>query len=95
MMKFIPIAIIMVFFFGICYIIFMPVANLLYSDTGLQQDLDEQAQKQMTGDYLDRWDNYVDKDETLFGITLIALFGVFILILIIFAFNRQRRSRYE
>ena len=71
----------------------MTSSNVLYSGGGLAQQLDEQAQKDMTGEHLSNWDAFMDQDESVWGITWVMIFGIMFFLLIIYAFNKSRRYR--
>ena len=93
MNRFIPVAIIVVFFAFLFYTLMMTSSSVLYSNSGLMEQLDEQAQEDLTGKHLSDWDAHYANDENVWGVTWVVIFAVLIVLLIIYAFNASRRYR--
>lgn len=89
--RFIPKAILIVFF--ICFIFFIWIIfnNVLYNPSGgIVSELDEMAADHMSGEQLDNWNEHVDNDDDSFGFFGVLLMFVLFLCLFIYAFKRKR-----
>ena len=81
--------------FGIFYALFMVGNDVLYnSDDGLLEELDDSAQQDMDGVFLDRWNaNKGGNDEKMFGITGIFIGAVIIICIGIYALESRRKPQ--
>lgn len=67
--------------------------SVLYApSSGLVSELDEMAQKDMTGEYLDRWNEHHDNDANSFGFFGVLLTGVLFICLIAAAFDEKKEG---
>lgn len=75
----------------VSFILINAANYVFYSSGGLDEQLDEQAQKTMKGDYLTNWNE--ERDDIRFGweLTGVLIIGVLILLLIIGALSSRRR----
>lgn len=92
MTKFIVPAIIIGFLIAMTFLIWIVFGNVLYApNSGLVTELDEMAQKDMTGEFLDNWNEHHDTDDDTFGFLGVLIMGILFICLIIYAFNKRRR----
>ena len=65
--------------------------NVFYNPTdGFVSELDEMAQKDMTGEFLDRWNQHHDNDANSFGFFGALITGVLFICLIAAAFDEKK-----
>ena len=50
-----------------CFLFFMAFGSTLYDEGGLVEELDDMAQKDMTGQFKTNWDEHYSEDENQFG----------------------------
>ena len=92
-MKFIVKAVIIGFLISLVFIIWIVFSNVLYNPSGgLVTELDEVAQKDMSGEYLDNWNEHHDTDANTFGFLGVLIMGMLFICLVIYAFDKRRRS---
>jgi len=76
------------------YFIFSAWTDAFYNeDKGLVNKLDEQAQKSMSGQNLDNWNNKIDDKQFLFNATVGVVLITIFLLLIIYAIKRDRGTQ--
>jgi choline-glycine betaine transporter len=67
--------------------------SVLYSiDGGLVTELDEMAQKDMSGGQLDNWNERHDTDQTTFGFIGVVVMAVLFITFIIIAFKSRSQQ---
>ena len=96
MNRFIPVAIIVGVFLGVVYLLWIVFGNVLYAPDGsITSELDELAEDNMEGEFLDNYNQFRTQDENSFGFFGVLIFVVLFLILAIFAFRHSRRGRIQ
>lgn len=79
--------------FSIAYALFIVGNDLLYnSDDSLIEVLNESAQGDMDGDYLTRWNDNMENDKKMFGLTGAVIGAVVIICIVIIAFEKRPKS---
>lgn len=92
-MKFIVSAVIIGFFIAMVFLIWIVFSNVFYNPSGgLVSELDEMAQEDMTGEFLVNWNEHHDTDANSFGFFGVLIMGVLFICLVIYAFDKKRRS---
>lgn len=90
MHRFIPAAIIIGVFLFIVHVVWTVMTGVLYDpSSGLASDLDEMAQDEMDGEFLDNWNTHHDRDDDSFGFIGVLIFISLFLCLVIYAFRRR------
>jgi len=79
------------FMLPVSFILFTVANNVLYAPGGLDEQLNEQAQKTMEGEYLVNWNEERNQSKWGWGLTGVIFIGVLILLLVIGALNSRRR----
>ena len=91
MRQFIIVSIIVGFFIGVIFILWIVMNSVLYADDGLVSELDDMAQEDMDGEFLNNWNDHVANDDDSFGfigaLLIAALFGS----IMAYAFRRRRQ----
>ena len=83
------------FIISLVFTVWIIFGNVLYNPSGgLVTELDEMAQKDMTGEFLDNWNQHHDVDDDSFGFLGVLITGVLFVCLVAFAFD-EKRSRNE
>lgn len=90
MHRYIPVAVIIAFFLGLVLLVWTVMTSVLYDpNEGLTSELDEMAQEDMDGEFLDNWNEHHDRDDDSFGFIGVLIFIVLFLCLVIYAFRRK------
>ncbi len=94
MHRYIPAAIVIGVMLFIVYLVWTVMTGVLYDPSGgVVSELDDMAQDEMDGEFLDNWNTHRDGDDDSFGFIGILIFVALFLCLAIYAFRRRNTNR--
>lgn len=91
MIEKLVIVVIAIFMFALAFI-FLTVSNdAIYGPGGLDEELNEQAQKDLSNMYKQKWNEQRSSTRWTFGLTAFLICAVIFLIMVIVVFHKRRQ----